>query len=137
MRYRMGGSAHTGLGGNNSPHLINERGTGNKKRDDAIRACAKDAYETFFKDTALDHGYVNAGVQGFEIRFGIEPSYMYEDLKMICFDESKKCSRIVTGIAWGPWGSHIASNQKFYDQYKRRAKFVRFIDKWHEILYAK
>lgn len=133
MRYRI--CPDISVGGNSSPDLINEKGTGNTKTDATIKACAKACYENFFKGTKMDERYCAAGVHGHEVRFGIEPSYMYEELKLICIDKNKEWSRLWTGIAFGPWGSGIRSRHKRYGEYKRKSKFVKFVDEWHKKIY--
>lgn len=137
MRHRIAGASHTGLGGNSSPAMISGMPTGDAQFDTIINSCAEDAYNTFFKGTELDLKYCEAGFDVHEIRFGIEPSYQYDDLKMICIHFDKDLSRFVTGRAWGSWGSDIAKKEKWYNQYKNQSKFVRFVDKWHPILFEK
>ena len=121
----------TGLGGNSSPERMDGKSTGNKKRDALIGECSKDAYETFFKSTKLDYDGVDAQARDFEVRIGIEPTYMYDSLKMIVVSKTKENSYIETGYAWGPWGSGLRSTRKYYGEYKSKGKVVRFIDKWH------
>jgi hypothetical protein len=55
---------------------------------------------------------------------------------MITVARDKAESCYVTGIAWGYWGSQVASAIRKYGDYERQSKFVRFVDKWHPILYA-
>lgn len=133
MRYRI--CPDIGLGGNSSPALLNETGTGDLKKDAVIKSCAEACYHTFFKNTKMDEGYCGAGVHGHEVRFGIEPSYMYEELKLICIDKNKEWSRLWTGIAFGGWGSGIRSKSRRYGEYKLKSKFVRFVDEWHKKIY--
>jgi hypothetical protein len=113
--------------------LISGRSTGDSKRDALIRKAVKECYEIFGFE---QHGYCDAGEEGDEIRLGFEPSYQYEDLKVIVIAKDKDYSRFITGRAWGSWGSQIASTTREYGDYKRRSKFVRFVDKWHPRLYA-
>ena len=131
MRRRIGGMDGLCIGGNSSPSLVDCKSTGDKETDAILKACAKAAYETWFEK----EGYCDAGINGPEVRFGIEPSYMYEDLKLICIHKEKGLSRLWTGIAWGPWGSGVASKEKFYKDYKNTSKFTRFIDEWHPKIY--
>ena len=100
-----------------------------------INSCSKDCYLTFFKDTKMDDGYVDAGLRHGEVRIGIEPSYMYERLKMFVISERKELSRIETGYSWGGWGTDIRSSTQYYKDKKTNCKFVRFIDKWHPVLF--
>jgi hypothetical protein len=132
MRHQIGHAAATGLG-NPAPELVSGRSTGDRKRDALINDAAKDCYGSFgFKQ----HGYCDAGEDGHEVRLGVEPAYQYEDLKVIIISKEKDYSRIITGRPWGPWGSQVASTIREYGDYKRRSKFVRFIDKWHPLLYG-
>lgn len=134
MRHRIGIAASTGLG-NPSPELINGRGTGDIMRDELIRQCSKDAYETFFKGTKLDYEGVDAGVHDFEVRIGVEPAYMYESLKMIVLHENINSCRFITGYAWEPYGSGIRKNVRWYRDLRRKGKFARFVDRWQPILF--
>lgn len=129
----MGCAALTGIGGNSSPELISGLPTGDTKFDALINEAAKECYDTFGFEK---FGYCEAGIDGGEIRFGVEPAYMYEDLKLITINKEKNESRYITGVAWGPWGSNIASNSREYGQYRRRSKFTRFVDKWHARLFV-
>jgi hypothetical protein len=139
MRHRIAGAAITGLG-NPAPELIeNTKTTGSKKRDDQIRTCAKECYETFFEgstERGIDLGGVDAGLHGNAVRIGVEPGYMHWPLKIIEINREKSASALMTGYAWGAWGSGLRMTRTFYHQYKRKGKFVRFVDKWHPILYG-
>ena len=70
--------------------------------------------------------------------FGIEPSYKYDDLQIIYIDLNDKggCA-IREGRAWGYYGSHTLTKIRFYRDYKKRSKFIRFIDKWYDKLVDK
>lgn len=130
MRRRIGG-AHTGLGGGGST-LIDGKATKDKKINKIVTEAAKDAYETFFKGTKLDEEYCDAQYRPNEVRLGIEPSYMYESLKIIVIDIQKEYSYIETGYAWGAWGTGIRSTKRYYRDIKTNSKFKKFINKWHE-----
>jgi len=82
MKYR-GAAAHTGLGGN-AGTLMDCQPTGDKMKDELIRSFAKDVYETFFKGTKTFKYYegVDAQYRDYEVRAGVEPTYMYEELEM-------------------------------------------------------
>ena len=139
MRYRMAGAAMTGLGGNSAPELIPGGGSGDKKRDALIRQCSKECYELFFKghkERGIDLDGVDAGLHLDAVRIGVEPGYMYWPLKIIEIDPVKERSMLMSGYAWGPWGTGLRTKKKFYLEYKKKGKFVRFIDKWHPKLYA-
>ncbi len=124
----------TGLG-NPNPELMDGQTTGNKKRDTLINECAKDAYEIFFKGTKLDYNSVDAQAREFEVRIGVEPTYMYESLKMIVIRDEIQNSYIITGYAWDAYGSGIRSTRKYYKEYKTNSKFVCFINRWHDKLF--
>lgn len=134
MRRRISGAGHTGLG-NSAPHKIDGKPTGDKKFDAMVRKCSKDVYETFFKGTEMDDGYVDAQVKNGEVMIGIEPGYMYERLKIIVIAEHIGESKMITGYAWGAWGSDIRQSERRYDDLKRKAKFAKFVDRWHPLLF--
>jgi len=135
MRRRIGGNLHTGLGGGAGPELMNGKETADKKLNAVIRAASKEVYTNFFQGTKIDYKGVDAGVDGDEVRIGIEPTYMFDPLKAIVIHKNKERSYFITGICRGPWGSGIQSKQKEYGDYVRSSKFVRFIDKWHPKLF--
>ena len=137
MKYRIGGDAvrATGLGGGGQA-LMDGKPTGDKKRDALIRLVSKDCYLSFFKGTKLDYDGVDAQAKEYEVRIGIEPSYMYESLKMFVISKTKENSYMVTGYSWGGWGTGIRSTRRYYSEYKTKSKFVRFIDNWHPQLYG-
>ena len=136
MRHRIGASNSTGLGNPNT-QLMDCKITKNKIRNKIVNECAEDAYKIFFKGTKLDFEYCDAQANsnGSEIRVGIEPAYMYEDLKIIIIRRKKEHSEFITGYAWGVYGSDIASKNKYYSEYKTKSKFVKFIDEWHSKLF--
>jgi len=138
MKRRMGAACHTGLGGGGASLMTGESSK-NKKFDKLINECSKDCYETFFKNTVLDDEGVDAGYDEFwdEVRIGIEPSYQFESLKMITINHNKDYSAFTTGKSFSDWGTGIRKTEKRYKDYKSNCKFVRFIDKWHPILYGK
>jgi hypothetical protein len=123
MRHRI----VTGTGfGNSAPVLLDNKGTIN-----ALFALAalKEyfGYEEGF-DFQINKNYIN---------IGREPGYQYERLKIISIHKDKDKSYIQTGKAWGPYGSQIVQNKKHYGEYKYNSKFVKFVDKWHEVLFGK
>lgn len=70
--------------------------------------------------------------------FGIEPSYKYDDLQIIYIDlKNKGGCAIREGRAWGYYGTHTLTKIRFYKDYKKRSKFIRFIDKWYDELIIK
>lgn len=133
MKYR-GGAEHTGLGGN-AATLMDCNTSGDKTMDTLIRNFSKDVYETFFKGTKLDYDGIDAQYREHEILAGIEPTYMYEYLKLIAIRKNKEYSSYETGYAVGAWASAIRQKKKYYVDYTKKSKFVRLIDKWHPILF--
>lgn len=134
MRRRIGG-AYTGLGPG-TPQRMDGQKTKSNKLNKIINAAAKEAYELFFKGTKMDDGYCDAQYRDMEVTLGIEPSYMYERLKIIVIDKQKEYSYIQTGYAWGPWGTGIRSKTKYYKEMKYNSKYKNFINKWHEKIYG-
>lgn len=125
---------HTGLGGGGRV-MLDGQPSGDKDFDDLVRKCSKAVYETFFKGTKMDHNFCDAQIKNGEVMMGIEPSYMYEGLKIITISERKGESSIATGYAWGAWGTGIRSKERRYDDAKKKGKFVKFIDHWHPLLF--
>lgn len=66
----------------------------------------------------------------FKLAIGISPDYQYEKLLIIIIEKDIEKSRVITGVARGPYGSGIQSNVKHYTQYKR-GKYLDYIDRWH------
>lgn len=134
MKRRIAGAAHTGLGGNGKVYL-NSQPTKDKKLNRKMREYSKAVYETFFKGTKLDEEYVDADYSTGLAKAGIEPTYQFEPLKVICVNvPNKKLSYIETGRAVGPWASAVLETRKYYKDYKYASKFVRFVDAWHQEL---
>ena len=136
MRHRIGALNSVGLG-NPNPQLIDNRLTKNKIKNSIIKECEKDAYKIFFRGTELDFEYCDAQANsnGSEVRVGIEPTYMYEPLKIMIIHKKKENSEFMTGFSWGIYGSEIVSKTKYYSEYKTKSKFVKFVDKWHDKLF--
>ena len=132
---RRGAAAMTVLGGN-AETLMDCQPTKNKKKNELLKKCAKDCYKTFFKSTKLDYKGCDIGIGYDGIRIGIEPTYMYEPLKMITINEDKGMSMYSTGYAYGAWASSINRTDRYYKNGKTKSKFIRFIDKWHPLFYA-
>jgi len=63
---------------------------------------------------------------------GIVPAYQYEYLKIVYIAPEKENSYIENGRAWGSYGSQIGSTLRYYKDYKKKSKFIRFVDRWHE-----
>lgn len=122
----------TGLGVS-SPDLISGQSTGNEKLDALLNEIAKDCYDTFGLEK---YGYCDAGFEGDEARFGVEPSYKFDPLKLVIIAKEKDDSKYITGRAIGYYGSEVQSTVKEYGDYKKKSKFTRFVDKWHDKLFA-
>lgn len=118
----------TGLG-NPSPVALRNSGT----PTDAILSAMKDAVEVF--PVMRKSGGCDYDVYDNCVCFGIEPAYQYEDMEIVTIHRDKEQSSYERGVAWGAWGSNIARTKKIYANHKRRGKFVRFVDKWHPILF--
>jgi hypothetical protein len=119
MKHRL---VNNGLGANAEVHL-NNKGIINKE----------------FADAALDF----LGLEGFDfqvdddsVSVGIEPTYQYEDLKIITIARNKKHSTYVTGRAWGPYGSQVVKRTRRMGDYSRQSKFTKFVDEWHSFLFS-
>ena len=136
MRHRIGALNSMGLGNPNA-QLMDCKATRNKVKNRIINECAKEVYKIFFKGTKLDFEYCDAqaNFDMSEITIGIEPAYVYEDLKIIIIRKKKKHSEFITGYAWGVCGFDIVSKNKYYSEYKTKSKLVKFVDKWHGKLF--
>jgi hypothetical protein len=122
MRYRI--CPNNGLGTSEKP-ILNNKGQINKD----------------FADDAINQYFENWGGFDFEINdesiaIGIEPTYYNDPLKIITIANKKENSNIRTGISFGHYGSNVVSKSKSYKDYKNKSKFVKFIDKWHPILFG-
>lgn len=129
MRHRIGG-LHMGFG-NPAREKIDGKPTGNDMLDAKINECCKEAFPLFFER----FGYVDAQYTATEITIGCEPAYFGEDLKMIVLAVDKGECQLITGHAFGFWGSGIRQKNKRYDEYVKASKFTRFIDKWHPVFF--
>lgn len=130
MKHR-GGAEATGLGGG-AKTLIIGQSSGKAKLDVLINKASKEAHDLFF----TKFGYCEAGVEKNEIRIGVEPSYEGDELKILSINKKKEESFFITGRAFGPWGSGIRSTTREYQDYTKKGKFVKFVDKWHPILFT-
>lgn len=124
---RRGIAAYTHIGGGGPSMLSNE---GNITND--MRAMFNEAIELYFqKWEGCDYQITKDAIE-----FGVEPSYQYEDLKIISLNKIKDESYIATGYAFGAWGSAIRGTTKYYRDYRRSSKFTKFINNWHPIIYG-
>lgn len=126
--------ALTGIG-NPEPELMNGQSTGDKNRDLLINKCAEDCHKTFFKGTEMDFDSCDAQADDFGVKFGIEPSYFGDNLRIIEIRINKENSYYQTGHAFGYYGSGVRSKVRYYHQYRYNGKFKRFVDKWHALLF--
>jgi hypothetical protein len=122
MRHRI----VSGMGlGNPDEVLLENKGQINKE-------FADDAIASYFED---EEGF-DFQVEEDSVTIGIEPAYQYDKLKIVQINKDKSKSYIQRGKAWGPYGSQIAKNTTVYGDYRKRSKFVKFVDKWHEVLFG-
>jgi len=63
--------------------------------------------------------------------FGKEPAYQFGNLGIFVIFREKGRSIRRTGIAWGYYGSGLAIKEKQYCDFKKKGKFIKFIDEWH------
>ena len=129
MRHRI--VTGTGLG-NPAREMIDGRETKNKKLNALIKESCKEAHDLFFKK----FGYCDAQHRHEEIKIGVEPAYQGEELKIIAINKEKHHSFFETGYAFGLYGSGIRATKKYFSDYKKKNKFVKFIEKWHPILFT-
>lgn len=132
MKRRIIGNVITGLG-RSSEHILNNQWTNDDKFNEILKQCFEEAIETF--KPLNDYGGLDFNIDNNVIKFGYEPTYMHEHLYVISINlkDKDKCY-FENGISWGAYGTDIAYNTKFYLEYKRKCKFVKFIDKWQPIL---
>jgi hypothetical protein len=123
MRRRM--VSGTGLG-NPDPVLLYNKGKVNKE-------FANDAISLYFQD---EEGF-DFQIETDSVTIGIEPAYQYDELKIIQINRDKSKSYLQRGKAWGPYGSQIGKNTTVYGDHKKKGKFVKFVDKWHEVLFGR
>ena len=128
MRHRMIG--FNGLG-NPDPAILDNNGKIEKSEfwDNFL----EDAIKNF--NTIAEYGGFDFRIEQDLFIFGTEPAYEGDDLQIIGFNfKDKNFSYIRQGHSFGAYGSNIVSKYRFYGGYKRKSKFVRFIDKWYEKL---
>lgn len=93
-----------------------------------------------FGDAALDYlglSRVDFQVEDDKISIGIEPTYQYDRLHIITVHEDIYKSEWVRGKAWGAYGSEVVFEKKILNDYKYQSKFVRFVEKWHPVLFPR
>lgn len=132
MRHRMGGT-ETRLGGNSSPILLPNQwcwwdGQYNCLMIGALMDLQRE-YPHWFKyevDFALAQTHV---------AFGHEPAYQFEKLNILFIHQEKDHSYFETGVAKDSWGTGIRKTRKYYQDYRLKSKFVRFVDRWHRLFF--
>lgn len=118
MKYRISSITVTGFGSSSTPLLFN-----NGK---LLQAFCDASVEEFFKK----HEGFDFQIEADHVLIGIEPSYMYDPLLIICIHSNKNMSFVQNGKAWGAYGSNIVKRTKYYHEYRNSCKFTKFIDKW-------
>ncbi len=123
MRPIILGNISTGMG-NPSPVLLNNTG---KLRDDFYEAAVLEYFQEW---EGCDFQ-----VSEQRVSVGVEPSYQFDELRIItiCVDIGK--STFHTGKSWRSYGSAIAQRTKYYSDYKYSCKFTRFVNSWHPVLF--
>lgn len=131
MRHRI--SNFTGLG-NPDPVILDN--------NYSLKTC--EFWEKFLEDS-MNNFKVIKEYEGFDFHieehlfvYGIEPSYEGDELEIICFNfkDKNKCY-LIKGKSYGPYGSKIKSESKFYKDFEKESEFIKFIDKWYEDLKIK
>lgn len=130
MRHRMINFS-TGLGNSGSVKL-NNKPDSEKRIYNLLKKYEKEILNMF---TAF--GYCDFSINKLWVDLGVEPAYMYENLKIIRIHKKKELSFLETGYAWGGYGSDIASTKKYYSDYKYNGKVKKFIDKFHQLIWQK
>ena len=133
MKRRIGIAACTGLGGG-TVAILNNKWTGIEEIDSVIKEMLGEAVPLLFKEyEGADFSITQDGVN-ITVVAGIEPSYQFEHLKTIRISSDVTQCYQRNGIAWGFYGTGIASKTKTYGDYTRKSKFVRFAEKWSPVL---
>ena len=119
MKHRL---VNNGLGANAKVYL-NNRGSLNERFTQAV-----------LEFLGLEGG--DFQVEKDSVSVGIEPTYQYQDLKIVTIAKNKNESTYTTGRAWGPYGSGIASKTRRYGSYKNKSRFTKFVDEWHPFIWS-
>lgn len=131
MKHRT--SIHTGLGGN-SPVLLPNNGRLSKKEERFVYAVMEAYFSKMMKEDGLKFLDWHKG-KNF-IAVGIEPTYKGDRLRIVGIHRVKGASVKVDGYAFGAYGTQIGERERHYIDYTRKsAKFVKFVDKWHSVLF--
>ena len=126
MRHRL--CNLTGIGCSEEPRLDNNVKLIDKNFWDKFLADAEKSFKIIAKYGGFDYRLEDNGFY-----FGIEPSYQGDPFFAIGFEFSDKSNCwIEQGIATGFYGANVVSHRKVYKEYKRKAMFLDFIDKWYD-----
>lgn len=131
MRHRI--SNLTGLG-NPEPVILNN--------NYQLKTC--EFWENFLEDSfkyfnvIKEYGGFDFNIEENLFLYGIEPSYEGDELEIICFNfKDKNKSYLLKGKSYGPYGSKVKTECKFYKDYEKESEFIKFIDKWYNDLNIK
>jgi len=135
-------AASTMLGNPAAEMMLNNWPTDRRKHS-LVRRCLKDAVDKFFT-TYFDYAngereviaWCDFGLDDEELIIGQEPAYQYEHLNLVVLRRRKELSYRQQGVAWGAWGSDIASNIRLYKDYRYASKFTKFVDRWHPLIFG-
>ena len=141
MRHRIGCAVNIGIGRSvgSAFNLDNNYERLTKEQEKLVSEICKEFlinfaswyYEGIEKECSADFGYDEEGY----FYIGWEPSYQYDPLNMLCFDLNDKGKSFrVYGTSFGPYGTQIASKFRYYKDYKRKNKYLKFVDKYFDKL---
>lgn len=134
MRHRLTESFSIGLG-NPAECLLDNEWSDNEILNEAVKKIMDNAITEYFEEQVRCYGGIDFGFAvsetGIYFKFGYEPAYKYQKLRIITLCTTKELSCIQEGIAFGFYGSGILQKIKYYKDYKYKSKFIRCIDKWH------
>lgn len=105
----------------------------------AAKSIMEDAITEYFNGEIrrygrYDFGFAVSTSGDIYFSFGHEPSYQFQQIRIITICTKKELSCIQEGIGVGYYGSEIRGKTRCYKNYERDSKFTRSIDKWHALL---
>jgi len=121
MKHRI--APNTGLGSSAKVELNNQ--------GEINQGLAKEVIEMYFSK----YDGCDFEIDNDKVSLGIEPTYQYDPLKIVTITRNKNDSSLKIGRAFGPYGSKLVAKIKTYSEYKTKSKFVKFVDKWHPIIF--
>lgn len=133
MRHRLGIAASTGLG-NSDPEKLDCSWSYDEHLNEVATDMMKEAVDIFFKEYGWCDFSIVENEKEYVILMGIEPSYKFDELTVIAISSRLGNSFKETGIAWGFYGTRIASRVKLFSDYKYKTKFTEFARKWSPFL---